>query len=158
MSMQSPILNDLYVFMYYFFQICLFIFMRNTVRKSRLPSGGAPTWIFFMARRYMYFFFLASIFRRHTFRCSDSKNRVQIFMKRPAILVWMDRFWEKRPAAENQSVQRKLSGIAWSRIVCSSLSTNLTNRPRYKTKLRYGNLLERGCRPNRSRYCILKIK
>ena len=48
--MQAQILNGMYVFIYYFFSICLFIFTKNAVRKERRRGlrGGAPTWIFFL--------------------------------------------------------------------------------------------------------------
>ena len=80
MSMQAQILNGMYVFIYYFFQICLFIFMKNAVRKTECWVGAHLLGSFFFARRYMCFFFffggLLTNTRRRSrgFRCADSKN------------------------------------------------------------------------------------
>ena len=67
-----------------------------------------------------------------------------------------------KTAAENRSMSDLFCVEYFHHNVnCQELHTQipqLTNRPKYRTKLKYGDLLERGGRPNRSRYCIPKIK
>ena len=116
--MQAQILNGLYVFIYYFFQICLFIFMKNAVRKRAL--GGAHLDLFFYGA-YQYnialscaSFSLAAIFRRsaHTHK---KKTRFPLLRQQEwesSDFTRTDRSYYlngsclvKKTAAENQGVR-----------------------------------------------------
>ena len=83
---KAPILNGMYVFIYFIFYLFIFFYEECGKKES------APNWIFpfFLRRRYCITcasFLWRQLFVRHThpgtqkkkgFRCSDSKNGIQI--------------------------------------------------------------------------------
>ena len=114
--MQAQILNGMYVFIYYFFQICLFIFMKNAVRKRAL--GGAHLDLFFYGAYHIALscasFSLAAIFRRSAHTHSHTEEEVPLLRQQE----WDSDFHEKtghtsmngsctgeKTAAKNQSVR-----------------------------------------------------